>query len=117
MQLFQDLLSYVTMSEEEEGEMTSKQRLKGQKHAFDLVNAERMVYEESGGGSSSTEPLQTDQDVIFKTSDQYVGINDVVYEGDKECLLFNWASTTSKKPMLGTLCHSQAIQHPTLRHS
>ena len=65
MQRFQDLLSYVTMSEEEESE-TSKQRLKGQKRAFDLVNAERMVYEESGGGSSSTEPLQTDQDVIFK---------------------------------------------------
>ena len=100
MQLFQDLLWYVTMFEEEEGE-TSKQRWKRQKLTFDGVNAERIAYEEKGGGSSSTEPLQ-DKDVIFKMSDQYFGINDVVYE-DKECLLFNWASTTKKKRMLGML--------------
>ena len=32
--------------------------------------------------------------------DQYVGVNDVVY-GDKECLLFNWASRTPKKNNVG----------------
>ena len=36
-------------------------------------------------------------DVNFCSGDQYVGINEVLYEGDNECLLFNWASKTSKK--------------------
>ena len=47
--------------------------------------------------SSSTARLDTDEDVEFSYGDQYVGINDVVYEGGKKCLLFNWASTTTKK--------------------
>ena len=92
------MLSYVTIEDEEGG----KQRLNQKKRAFDEVNAERIAFEASGGGSSSTEPLESDKDVNFIMSDQYVGINDVVYD-EQECLLFNWASTSKKKRMLGML--------------
>ena len=93
VQRWQDLLSYVTCPEVE----GSKWKLKGQKRAFDVANGERIAFETSGGGSSSTARLDTDEDVEFRHGDQYVGINDVVYEGYKQCLLFNWASTTKKK--------------------
>ena len=92
VQHWQDLLSYVTCPEAE----GSKQKLKGQKRKFDVLNAESIAFETSGGGSSSTTRLDTDEDVEFSYGDQYVGINDVVYEGDNKCLLFNWASTTKK---------------------
>ena len=91
------LLSYVTIDEEAEG---SKQNLRAQKRAFDTVNAERIESETSGGGASSTERQDTAEDVNFKMLDQYVGVNDVVYDG-KKCLLFNWASTTAKKTNVG----------------
>ena len=93
VQRWQDLLSYVTLPEVE----GSKQKWSGQKRAFDVVDAERIAFATSGGSSSSTERLDTDEDVNFRLGDQYVGINDVVYEGGNECLLFNWASKTSKK--------------------
>ena len=82
VQRWQDLLSYVTLPEVE----GSKQKRSGQKRAFDVVDAERIAFATSGGSSSSTERLDTDEDVNFRLGDQYVGINDVVYEGDKECL-------------------------------
>ena len=90
---YQNLLAYITFPEDEG---SSKEKLSGRKRAFDIANAERIAFTASGGGSSSIDPLDTDEDVTFRQGDQYVGINDVVYEGDQECILFNWASKTSK---------------------
>ena len=53
-----------------------------------------------GLSTSGTARLDTDEDVEFSYCDQYVGINDVVYEGDNKCLLFNWASTTKKRQIV-----------------
>ena len=101
VQHWQDLLSYVTCPEVDPEVEGSKQKLKRQKRKFDVVNAEKEVFETSGGGSSSTARLDTDEDVKFIYGDQYVGINDVVYEGGKKCLLFNWASKTKRKANCG----------------
>ena len=71
VQCWQDMLSYVVGSlAEVEG---SKVKLKGQKRAFDVANGERIGFETSGGGSSSTMRLDTDEDVEFRSGDQYVG--------------------------------------------
>ena len=70
--------------------------LGAQKRAFDVANSEGIAFETSGGGSSSTARLENDGDVVFQPSDQYCGINDVVYEGNT-CVLFNWASLSNKK--------------------
>ena len=53
---WQDLLSYVTF-DEEEGAESLKKKHKRTKHAFNEINAERIAFATSGGGSSSTERL------------------------------------------------------------
>ena len=88
-------MSYITEVEGPEAK-TSKQKLKKQKLKFDELNAERIAFEASGGGASSTTRLDNDEEVEFARGDQYVGINDIKYGGE-ECLLFNWASTTKKR--------------------
>ena len=97
VQLWQDLLSYVTCPENE----PAKEKLKGLKHAFDDANAQRIAFETSDGGSSSMASLDIDADVKFQRGDQYVGINKIVYEGGTECLLFNWASRSNNGNNVG----------------
>jgi hypothetical protein len=97
VQRWQDLLSYVITVGEAGG---SKDKLGGQKRAFDVVNAEKTAFENAGGGGSSTDCLDTDAAVNFKMKNQYVGVNEVWYD-DKECFLFNWASTTKNTNNVG----------------
>ena len=127
VQRWQDLLSYVTCPEDEGPEAEgSKQKLKEQKHKFDKLNAENIAFERSGGGSSSTAPLDTDEDVKFRYGDQYVGINPVVYEGEDECLLFTWAGSTKKQnlamatlvnPSGGTMTKGRTLEGDIASHN
>ena len=86
---YQNLLAYVKIPEYD----GAKSRIVARKHAFDDLSSEGLAFEASGGGASSTSPLDNDGDVTFLPKDQYFGVNEVVYKGE-DVVLFNWASNS-----------------------
>ena len=107
---WQNLLWYVTDPEvENSAAKPAEARYRTKKRAYDDLRAEQTAFRNDGGGSANIDDLNVDDKVKFKSKDQYVGINDVEFEGI-ECVLFNWASTTNrtkKNAAMATLANKE----------
>ena len=107
---WQNLLWYVTDPEvENSAAKPAEARYRTKKRAYDDLRAEQTAFRNDGGGSANIDDLNVDDKVKFKSKDQYVGINDVEFEGT-ECVLFNWASTTNrtkKNAAMATLANKE----------
>ena len=91
---WQNLLFYVSDAQDNSSvsALSGTKARQSNKCAYDAMRGEQIAFRDADAGSEDIEQLRVDDKVKFKSTDQYVGINDVPFDG-VDCVLFNWAST------------------------
>jgi hypothetical protein len=95
---WQNLFSYVTLSDSDSsGGASSREKRRTRTRAYDCIAEEEIEYMAAGDSSvvSDVTGFQA-HGVELRPSDQYIGINSVVYDGEL-CSMFNWASLAKSK--------------------
>ena len=89
---WQNLLFYVSDPQDNVSALSGTEARQSNKRVYDAMRGEQIAFRDADAGSEDIEQLPVHGKVTFKYKDQYVGINDVPFDG-VDCLLFNWAST------------------------